>query len=346
MADRKKTNIILGLSIFGLAVVGLFFYFIRLISAPADILSVQEKEITINKGDGSRVIAEVLAAKGLINSKNAFLVYTFIEGVSSKLQAGTYKLSTEMSVKDIVAILSQGKLISNERTIKIIEGWTKEGIGEYLEKQEIMTKENFLAAASVKDSREILPESYYSFLTDKNINADLEGYLFPDTYRIFKDSKAPEVVKKMLDNFDQKLTPELREAIKSQNKTIFEIVTLASILEKEVRKEADRKMAADLFYRRLEMGMPLQSDATVNYVTGKSALQPTNQDLQTVSPYNTYLNKGLPPGPICNPSLSAIKAAIYPTPNEYLYYLNKKDGTTVWSKTAEEHAENKAKYLD
>ena len=346
MPDRRKTNIILGLSIFGLVIVGLFFYFTRLISTPMDIISIKEKEISINKGDGSRLIADVLTAKDLIRSKNAFLIYTFIEGVSSQLQAGTYKLSTEMSIKDIVLILSQGKLISNERTIKIIEGWTNKQIGEYLEKQEIMTEEDFLAAASVKDSREILPESYYSFLTDKNKDADLEGYLFPDTYRIFKDSKAPDVVKKMLDNFAKKLTPELQEAIKSRNKTIFEIMIMASILEKEVRKETDRKMAADLFYRRLEIGMPLQSDATVNYVTGKSALQPTNQDLQTVSPYNTYLNKGLPPGPICNPSLSSIKAAIYPEANEYLYYLNKKDGTTVWSKTAEEHAANKAKYLD
>ncbi|MFA5070557.1 MAG: endolytic transglycosylase MltG [Patescibacteria group bacterium] len=345
MADKRKTNAILIISIAGLVFVGLFFYFVYLISSPASSIT-EEKEITINKGDGSRVIADVLIAKGLIRNKTAFFVYTFIEGVSSRLQAGTYQLSTDMSIKQVVAILSEGKLISNERTIKIIEGWTNTEIGDYLEKQEIISKADFLAAAGVKNSREILPEENYTFLADKSLAVDLEGYLFPDTYRIFKDSAGKDIIKKMLDNFGSKLTEELRAEIKNQNKTIFEIVTMASILEKEVRKEADRKMAADLFFRRIEIGMPMQSDATVNYVTGKSALQPTLEDLQTVSAYNTYLNKGLPPGPICNPSLSSIKAAIYPTPNEYLFYLNKKDGTTVWSKTAEEHAANKAKYLD
>ena len=105
-------------------------------------------------------------------------------------------------------------------------------------------------------------------------------------------------------------------------------------------------MGADLFYRRLEIGMALQSDATVNYATGKSERQPSYEDLQTVSAYNTYLNTGLPPGPICNPSIESIKAAIYPVENEYYYYLHPEDGETVWSVTAEEHAENKAKYLD
>lgn len=347
MLNIRKTNVILIVSLIGLILVGLFFYFVNLIGTPvSDSENAMEKEVIISKGDGSRVIASLLTGKGLLKSKNAFLIYTFIEGVSQKLQAGTYKLSTDMSIKEIVSVLSQGKLISNERTIKIIEGWTNQEIGAYLEKQEIMAKESFLSAAEVTNSREILPEINYSFLADKSQSVDLEGYLFPDTYRIFKDSQGKDIIKKMLDNFGEKLTLELKEAIAGQNKTIFEIVTMASILEKEVRKDADRKMAADLFYRRIKIGMPMQSDATVNYVTGKSALQPTLEDLKAVSPYNTYLNKGLPPGPICNPSLSSIKAAIYPTPNEYFYYLNKKDGTTVWSKTAEEHAANKAKYLD
>ncbi|MFH1366453.1 MAG: endolytic transglycosylase MltG [Patescibacteria group bacterium] len=346
MMDKRKTNVTLIISITGLILVGLFFYFVYLIGTPiTDINNAVEKEVTINKGDGSRVIADTLFQKELIKSKNAFFVYTFIEGVSQKLQAGTYKLSTDMSIKDIVLALSEGKLISNERKIKIGELSNKE-IGIYLEEQGIMSQETFLEAASAKDSHEILPDVNYSFLADKNKTVDLEGYLFPDTYYIYINSQAKDIIKKMLDNFDKKLTPELREAIAGQNKTIFEIVTMASILEKELTKDEDRKIAADLFYRRIEIGMPMQSDATVNYATGKSERQPTYSDLETVSPYNTYLNKGLPPGPICNPSLSAIKAAIYPTPNEYYYYLNKKDGTTVWSKTAEEHAANKAKYLD
>lgn len=345
MINKRRQNIVLTISIVLLILAALFFYFTNLITTPASDKT-EEKEIVVKEGQGTRDIADILYEKGLIGNKTAFLIYAFLEGAINQLQAGSYKLSTEMNIKQIVQVLSQGKLLSNERIIKIIEGWTNKEIGEYLEKQEIISKEDFLAAASVTDSRAILPDEDYDFLSDKPKSIDLEGYLFPDTYRVFKDSEAKEVIKKMLDNFEQKLTKELQEVVKAQGKTIFEIVTLASILEKEVRKDEDRKMAADLFYRRLEVDMLLQADATVNYVTGKSKPQASLEDIQVDSPYNTYIYKGLPPGPICNPSLSAIKAAIYPEANEYWYYLNKKDGTTVWSKTAEEHEANKEKYLD
>ena len=345
MASKQRDNFILGASIIGLIIVGLFFYFAYLISSPVSSEE-KEKEIIISKGAGSRIIADDLTDRGLIKNKTAFLVYTFIEGVANKLQAGTYTLSPNMSTKEIVLVLSQGKLISNERTVKILEGWSNQEIGEYLEKQEIMAKEDFLTAASVTNSKEILPEMSYPFLADKKEEAGLEGYLFPDTYRVYKDSRSEDMIKKMLDNFNDKLTEELREEIKNQGKTVFEIVALASILEKELAKSEDRKMAADLFYRRMEIGMFLQSDATVNYATGKSERQPTYADLAVDSLYNTYRYQGLPPGPMNNPSLDAIKAAIYPTPNEYYYFLHKKDGTTVWSKTGEEHLANKAKYLD
>ena len=149
----------------------------------------------------------------------------------------------------------------------------------------------------------------------------------------------------MLDNFGDKVTDELRQKISAQGLTLFQGVTLASIIEKEVRTDQDKKIVADLFLRRMAAGIPLQSDATVNYVTGKSALQPTIDDTKTESLYNTYLHQGLPPGPICNPSLASLAAVASPQPNEYFYYLNTPEGETIFSKTFEEHKLNKAKYL-
>jgi UPF0755 protein len=325
-------------------ILGSFFYLLDAVSKPAS-KNKEETVFVVKQGDGLKEISNNLKNENLIKSKLTFEVYAFVIRVNNKLQAGEYRLSYDMNIKKITDILSQG-LVLNEVTIKIIEGWNKNEIGEYLEKQGIVSKNDFLAAANVTDSRKIIPNKTYGFLSEKVLNHGLEGYLFPDTYKIYKDSEPPDIIEKTLDNFDKKINSELRNEIKKQNKTIYEIVTMASILEKEVRKETDRKMVSDIFWRRIEAGMPLQSDATVNYVTGKSLLQPSLNDTQVDSLYNTYLYKGLPPGPICNPSLEAIKAAIYPQSNDYWYYLNKKDGTTVFSKTAEEHAENKAKYLD
>ncbi len=170
--------------------------------------------------------------------------------------------------------------------------------------------------------------------------------MFPDTYRIFKNATAQDIIEKMLDNFDQKISSELRTEISKQNKSIFDIITLASIVEKELSADEDRAIAADIFYRRMEIGMPLQSDATVNYVTGKKETRPSVDDTHTDSLYNTYQNRGLPPGPISNPGLSAIKAVIYPKANNYYYFLTTEEGDVIYSRTNDEHAENKAKYLN
>jgi len=148
-----------------------------------------------------------------------------------------------------------------------------------------------------------------------------------------------------LANFNAKLTPELRQEIVKQKKSFFEVLTLASIIEKEVSEPEDMKMVADIFYKRLKAGIALQSDATVNYATGKSLIQPTYQDLSVNSLYNTYRYPGLPPGPISNPGINALKAAIYPTPNPYYYFLTTESGQAIYSKTYEEHLINKNKYL-
>jgi len=141
------------------------------------------------------------------------------------------------------------------------------------------------------------------------------------------------------------LTPDLREAISNQRRTIFEVITLASIVQQESVDETEMPLIAGVFAKRLRLGMALQSDATINFVTGKKDRQPLYEDLKVQSPYNTYLYKGLPPGPICNPGLAAIKAAISPQQTDSLYFLHPLDGATVFSKNVEEHNRNKVKYL-
>jgi len=259
--------------------------------------------------------------------------------------AGNFILKKNQNIREIVSTLTTGEL-AKEEEITIIEGWNIFEIAAYLEEQNLFSAESFVEAASTRDTRVIVADKSYDFISDKPANQGLEGYLFPDTYRIFADATASEIIEKMLDNFGIKFTEQMINDAKDGNMSVFEIVTLASIIEKEVRTNSDRKIAAGIFYDRMNTGVALQSDATVNYVTGKQALQPTLDDTKVDNPYNTYKYAGLPPGPICNPSLAAIMAAIYPEKTENFYFLTKPDGTTVFSKTYEEHLENKRKFLD
>jgi len=339
---------------------GGFIYFLNQISVPVSGES-SEKLFLIESGQGVKEISANLKKEGLITNDFVFQTYIWLKKQGSKLQAGEYDLPQNLNMVDLTRVLVSGEALSKERVAKIIEGWNNSEIADYLSqfylednkdqnrseeeiKEEFKTE--FSRAVAVTDSRELIPEKSYSFLIDKPADQGLEGFLFPDTYRVYKKSETAHIIEKMLDNFDQKLSEDLRTEIKRQEKTIFEIVTLASIIEQEVRTVKDRKLAAGIFYKRLEQSIPLESDATVNYVTGKQKLQPSYKDTKAESLYNTYLHPGLPPGPICNPGLDSLEAAVYPEESDYLFFLTKPDGSTVFSKTYEEHLANKRKYLD
>jgi len=321
-------------------VVTIFIWFEYQISVPA----ANNQEIigfAISQGFGVHQISQDLYNKGLIRSQFYFEVYVWSKKAEGDFIAGVFDLSPSMSIKQITRLLTQAD--NAEKVITIIEGWSNKEIADYLAKQGLFTREEFLAAVGGNLSDYL---QSYEFLSDKPVNVDLEGYLFPDTYRVFRNAAPAEVVKKILDNFDLKLSPELRQKITGQNKTIFEIITLASIIEKEVSRPDDMKMVADIFYKRLAQNMALQSDATVNYVTGKGRVQPSIEDTRADSPYNTYLYAGLPPGPIANPGINAIMAAIEPTENPYYYFLTTKEGEVIYARTYDEHLQNKARYLN
>lgn len=354
-------KVILGiLAVVLLLAAGGFIYFLNQISMPVSAKT-EEKLFIIESGEGVHAISDNLKKEGLIKNSFVFETYLWLKKYGSKLQAGEYKLPQNLNMVDLSRMLVGGEALFKERIVKIIEGWSSTEIAEYLsefyaednqgngkssEKLKAEFIDNFLEAVETTDSRELIPDKTYFFLADKPADQGLEGYLFPDTYRVYKNAEISSIIEKMLDNFGQKLTGEMKTEIEQQGKTIFDIITMASIVEKEVRTAQDRKMAAGIFYTRIENGIPLESDATVNYITGKQALQPTYEDTRVESLYNTYLNRGLPPGPISNPGLDAIEAAVYPEDSDYLYFLTKPDGSTVFSKTYEEHLQNKNKYLD
>jgi len=298
-------------------------------------------EFTIEPGWGVNRISQELLNLGLIRNQFYFEVYVWLKDLQRNFQSGKHTISASMNIKEIVNSLIKGG--GKEKVITILEGWNNQEIADYLENQNVVDEINFLGLANHK----LAFTDEYTFLNDKPSTASLEGYLFPDTYRVFADATAEEIIQKMLDNFSEKLNNNLRTKIKDQDKTIFEVITLASIIEKEVRKSEDMKMVADIFYKRLASGIALQSDATINYITHKGMIQPTYADTEIDNPYNTYKYRGLTPGPISNPGLNAIMATIEPTANDYYYFLTTKDtGEVIYSKTYEEHLKNKAKYLN
>lgn len=233
-----------------------------------------------------------------------------------------------------------------EKTLRVIEGWRNRDIAKQLQEKLSITEEDFLIAQKNYDYNK------FSLLSDKPKNTDLEGFLYPDTYRVFASSTATEVIDKMIANLDKKLTPKMRADIIAQGKTINEILTMASIIEKEAPisynqgDNRDAKIISGIFWRRIKNNQALQSCATLAYILGVDKEQYSEADTKVDSIYNTYLNPGLPPGPIANPGILAIEAAIYPIPSNYNYFLTPSGSKDiVYASTYEEHLRNKNKYL-
>lgn len=295
------------------------------------------KEIifSIKKGEGTKEISVNLEKERLVRMATLFRIYTIFKGVSDKLQAGEYLLSPSMTIPEITEKFVSGDVI--EEQITIIEGWNLKDLTEYLGERGF-NQDEFLELTKKDFSGE------YDFLKDKPKDLSLEGYLFPDTYKIREGVTFEEIINKALKNFNKKLNQELRQGITNQNKKIFEIITMASMIEKEVKTLEDKKIVSGILWKRLENNIPLQIDATISYITEKKG--PISiEDTKIDSPYNTYKYKGLPLGPISNPGLESIIAAIYPESSDYWYYLSTPEGKTIFSKTLEEHNIAKAKYL-
>lgn len=288
-----------------------------LASLPVSEGDAEQVQFSVQKGDGSKDIALNLEKENLIKWAPVFRIYILAKGITGQLKAGEYLLSPSMTIPEIADKLVRGDVIKISVTIP--EGFTVRQIEE-------------------KVGFELPGDS-------------LEGFLFPDTYQFSFGFSGKELVGAMKDNFDKKLTEDLREEIARQEKTIFEIVTMASLIEKEVISLEDKKLVSGILWKRLETGMLLQVDATLAYLSGQEGwtFDEMRRDLASLkevdSAYNTYKYLGLPPGPICNPGLDSIIAAIYPVESDYWYYLSTPQGETVFSKTLQEHNLARAEYF-
>ena len=286
---------------------------------PLDITSDRTMTFTVVKGEGSREIGLNLERQGLILWGPLFRVYVLTVGASYGLQAGDYELSPAMSMRHIANKMKQGDV--KREMITVIEGWNVKDIAKALETQGIIAVSGFV-------------ENYSS----------LEGYLFPDTYHVEQGMETKTLVEAMQKNFEKK-TAVLEPQIQNSKKSLADIVTMASLIEKEVQTLEDKKLVSDILWRRMQAGIPLQVDATIAYITGKKTTEISREETQIDSPYNTYKYRGLPQGPIGNPGLESIQAALEPQNNPNWYYLSKPTGETVFSKTLEEHNIAKALYL-
>ena len=313
-------------------------------------------QVVIPAGSSASRIASLLYRArgedepGLIVSTASFKVYVDFTGRANSLRAGTYVLSRNMTIPEIVNILCAGNEARRVTRFTIPEGYTAQQIAQALFEAGILEdQEQFLALC--KDGT-LLPTGYL----DQLMNASdrryaLEGYLFPDTYEIYEDAVAADILKKMLNRFVVVFTEEDANRARELNMTTDQVLTLASMIEKEASAAEDFPRVSAVFHNRLKQGMALESCATLSYALGVKKYTFTEEELSTVSPYNTYRNKGLPVGPICNPGRAAIEAALYPS-EEYmsagfLFFCNmnpKQTNRLIFSRTYEEHRQNVVQY--
>jgi len=305
------------------------------VAGSAQNASAQDKavQIKIAEGTSAQQIGEDLKAAGLIRSLDAWNLWTkwqSLQNPAGSFQAGAYAISPSESLPNIATQLWEGKVV--ERSFTIPEGWSMQQMAQYFAEQGFFSAEEFVAA-----TRNI-PRDRFPWLP-QNLSS-LEGFLYPDTYKFVGQLTAQGTVDQMLTQFEQVALPLYQQAKGQTPYSLMEWVTLSSIVEKEAAVSQERPQIASVFAKRLKEGIPLASDPTVEYGLGirQTKEQPlTLTQVNTPSPYNTYLNAGLPPAPIASPGRASLEAAINPADTEYLYFVARYDGTHVFSKTLAEH---------
>ena len=336
MSARRKMSI--AIILFLAAVGGLFYVYHQIYFSHGE----QNASITFNiaKGAGNGVIATNLKKEGLISQKIYFWLYLKKHNLLNKIYPGDYLLNGNLTIPEIAAIITNPQKVFI--TVTFPEGWTVEQMADRL-------SANGFDGGAFLELVNNPPEeifSQFSILTKKPKDASLEGYLFPDTYKFSKEATPEGILEKILNNTELKITDEIRKEASDQNKSIFQILTMASILEKEVNTVDNFKIVAGIFWKRIANGQLLQSDATLEYVLKTNVLQHSVAETKTDSPYNTYMYKGLPPGPISNPGMNSILAALNLTDTDYNYFLTdpKNPSNTIYAKTYAEHVANKQKF--
>ncbi len=284
------------------------------------------KEVQVTDGMSFKTIAATLQKEGIIRYRGYFEIIGRLEGISRKVRVGYYGLSTNMSLWEVLGALRKGKIIEYE--VVIPEGYNLYQIGWTLSGTPLVSDpQEFIKLVKNKE-----------YVHSLGIEADsLEGYLFPDTYFLPKGIKLEDIPKKMVQRYKAFFSDSYRSRAKELGFTEHQIITLASIVEKEAKVPSERKLIAAVYFNRLKRGMKLQADPTAVYGTKAWVTKVTAQDLKRKSPYNTYLHKGLPPGPISNPGEGSILATLYPGNVDYLFFVAQGDGSHFFSKDFRSH---------
>ncbi|MBI2990343.1 MAG: endolytic transglycosylase MltG [Candidatus Magasanikbacteria bacterium] len=348
---KQKGVLLFVISVLGLCfLAGTWFFYTELYTVEA------WKEDTtvrfeVKEGETAADLAWRLEEQGIIRHAWLFKMYLRRKGLDTQIARGNYELSSPITLKRVVEQLSHPSTL--EREITIIPGWDFRDIASYFEEEKIATREDFYAVAGTPallgdtNNPSLELGSDIAVLFQKPAGLSFEGYISPNTYRIFKDALIQDIVLKLIKARYDELNLDLRQDIKKSERSFHEILTMASIVEREVRNPEDRALAADIFWRRHDVHMGLQADSAVHYAVGKKGdIFTTKEDRDSSNSWNTYKYPSLPPGPISNPSLESIRAVLYPTKNEYWYFLTTVDtGEVKYARTLEEHNKNAALFL-
>ena len=332
----KYVASIIGGVLFCMAIVGAVLIFVDPSSIkPENKLQPSQVEdddkrvhLKIVEGMSTGEIADKLKEKNVISSVLKFRLISRLRGYDGQLKPGTYTFDEEMDDEEVFV-----KLLNGEKHLvrfTIPEGFGVKEIAERLSNLDIADKEDFLKAAE-----NFAPYTYMR--KRSNVRYAAEGFLFPETYTVESDTPIDDILKIMANEFDNRITPEMRERAKELGLSIYDLTTLASLVEREVRYPEDRPIVAQVFFKRLKMNMPLQTDATLQYLLDEPKEDVTLKDTEIESPYNTYKNAGLPPGPIANPGMDAFDAVLNPADTDYLYFVADRQGHNHYSYTYDEH---------
>lgn len=347
----KKTSFLVIITIILVILIGLFSVYMYINSAikPVDKSDTSKVEVEIPLGSSTSSIANTLEEKNIIKNAKVFSVYVKLKN-KSDLQAGNYELSPSQTIDEVIEELQSGKLINEAiHKITIPEGKSLEEIAELYAKKFDFTKEDFIEVTEDEDFLNELIKSYPETVTEEILNEELkyplEGYLYASTYEYFEEEpKIKNIVSSMVERTDKQLSEALVE--KDMKMNPHEILTLASIIERESKFDEDRPKVSQVFLNRIDLKMKLQSDITVSYALGQHKTLITYDDLKVDSPYNTYIVEGLPVGPIDSPSIESIKAVITPEGKDFTeeYFYARPNGETLYTKTLEEHNRVKKQY--
>ena len=329
---KAKRNVLIASAIGACAVAAASAVLLAMNCAHSDVTEVPEDAervyIRIKPGMSSSQIGELLAEEGVIDSPVKFWLAVKLNHADSRFQTGVFELQPGMRPGDALNVLINGRAAALRVTVP--EGLNVRQVAKLFSAQGLADEEEFLTEA-----KDFAPYDYIEAVPEADYR--IEGFLFPDTYDFANDATPRDIMQKMADEFDRKLTPEMRQQAAERNLSIYQLVNLAALVEKEARYPEDRPVIAQVFLKRLAINMPLQTDTTLQYLREEVKEELSIEDTLVESPYNTYLYYGLPPGPIASPGLASIEAVRNPADTDYLYFVADHEGHNHYGYTYDEH---------